>query len=358
MTEPRTATLFSADSHVIESLALWDGLLPESFWGSTLPGRYPTGDSDPTARVPAMELDGVVGEILYPTFGLPLFGIEDAGLQEACCHRYNQWLADHCAAVPTRLFGIGMIPTYDMDAAVRELQFCADQGMRGGLVWLTPHPDIPFWSDHYEPFWSACQDLGLPVSLHTLTGFNYFRTAMTTGIPAATNVDGIPRRPSTASRFHIDVRQKLNCVVEALGDLMFSDVFERHPDLRLVLVEHEVAWLPFVIDQWDYYARNKLERYDPHLPNRTWPSDYMRTNVFATFFRDPLAGYLSEYGGTDNWMWSSDYPHPNSTWPHSRTTVETLLAGLPAENVEKLAWRNAASLYNLEHVLLVTDNAS
>jgi predicted TIM-barrel fold metal-dependent hydrolase len=344
--------LFSADSHVVESLSLWAGLLPVEYWSSRArndSGLHP-GGQDPQARVAEMETDGVSAEVLYPTHGLALYAIEDVDLQEECCHRYNEWIADYCAVAPDRLFAIGMIPCYRMDVALRELQYCIDRGMRGSMIWQTPHPDIPLSSLHYEPFWDASAARSMPVSLHILTGFNYSRALLTTATGSVPDSPPGPIGTANVSAFH-SVRQKLDCIVDALADLVFSGVFERHPSLRAVLVESEVSWLPFIVDQWDFYARGKLEHDDPQLEGRTWPSDYVRRNVAVTFFRDPLAGKLAGSWGCDSWMWSNDFPHSNSTWPNSRKVLARQLAGLSASQVERLVWQNAARLYGVERVL-------
>jgi predicted TIM-barrel fold metal-dependent hydrolase len=248
---------------------------------------------------------------------------------------------------PDRLFGIGMIPTYRIDAALRELEFCSARGMPGCMIWQTPHPDLPFSGDHYEPFWSAARERGMPVSLHIITGFNYSRALMTTSVKASEPVV-TPSAGMGNPGVYYAVRQKLDCVIDALSDIVFSGVFERHPDLRLVLVENEVGWLPFMLDQWDYYARGKREADDPEVPPRdAWPSDLVGRNVFVTFFRDTTVRKVDGWGLT-NWMWSNDYPHPNSTWPHSRDVVARLLDGLSADAVRNLVWQNAARLYGLD----------
>ena len=342
--------LFSSDSHVMEPVEIWDGLLTPSFWKITRDELAPhPGGSDPHARIDAMSVDGVCGEVLYPTYGLTLFAIDDPKLQQACFRRYNEWLAEYCSAAPERLFGIGMIPTWDISVAIEELQFCADRGMRGCIVWQTPPPDLSFATGHYDPLWSAAQELGMPVSLHILTGFNYSRT-MLLSEPGDVPLDEEGSRAANLSMFQ-HVRRKLDCVVDSLADLLFSGVFERFPDLRIVLVENEVGWLPFIVDQWDYYARDKREPDDPSLEKKLWPSDLVRRNVFVTYFRDPLAGSLAENWGVDNWMWSNDFPHPNSTWPHSRATVASQLQGLSEDTIERMTWKTAAGLYGIEDLV-------
>ena len=130
---------------------------------------------DPMTRLTDMLTDGVVAEVLYPSLGLKLFSLEDAALQEACCRLYNQWLVEYCSPDPSRLLGVGLIPTYDIPRALEEVEFCRRGRFRGLQVWQTPHPDLPFTSQHYDPLWRAAEQAGLPVSMHILTGFNYSR---------------------------------------------------------------------------------------------------------------------------------------------------------------------------------------
>src|SRR5262249_26002617 len=192
--------------------------------------------------------DHVAAEVLYPTLGLALFAIEDPDLQAATFHRYNEWLAEYCGAAPDRLFGIGMIPTYDIDVALAELETCVALGMRGGLIWQAPHPDLPFSSDHYERLWAAAEAHAMPLSMHTLTGFNYAREIIL-GTPPVR--DTTPRTP--ASWVIRNVQRKLESTTNNLAEVIFSGVFERYPGLRLVIVENEVGWLPFYANQWDYF---------------------------------------------------------------------------------------------------------
>jgi predicted TIM-barrel fold metal-dependent hydrolase len=78
------------------------------------------------------------------------------------------------------------------------------------------------------------------------------------------------------------------------------------------------------------------------------PSEVFSRHVFATFFRDKVGGHSFEWWGNDNCMWSTDYPHGNSTWPHSREIMERNLARLSPEQKYKLVCGNVTKLYNIE----------
>jgi uncharacterized protein len=279
-----------------------------------------------------MAQDGVNREVLYPTLGLALFGLDDIETHEQACRAYNDWLIDYCAVDPDALLGVAMIPSYNADVAINEIERCSNLGLRGVLLWQTPHPDLPFSSHHYDPVWEAASARSMPVSLHILTGFDYSRAQMRA-----------EARPTPMEIIHGAVNGKLASVTNALFDLIFSGVFDRFAQLQVVLVENEVGWLPFVIDQYDYYV-NRFRGTWP-IDIEQAPSCYFAEHVSATFFRDPWAGRLMEWWGHSNLLWSNDYPHPNSTWPDSRQAVARMLGGLPPDVIERVIRGNAERLY-------------
>ncbi len=122
-----------------------------------------------------METDGVSAEVLYPTYLLPHFAMDDGKLQAVSFRAYNDWLIEYCRTSPKRLLGIAAISVYDIDEAVKELERAAKAGVKGSIIWQAPHPDLPLHSEHYNKFWQASQALNLPVHLHILTGHGYHK---------------------------------------------------------------------------------------------------------------------------------------------------------------------------------------
>src|SRR5688572_15459934 len=133
--------LISADSHVSEDGEMWKNLLPAKFKDAApvFPSRRErTGDSrfaektggyDPNERLKVMATDGVSAEVLYPTLGLRLFGLDDVDLQEACFRVYNDWLLEYCSVALDRLLGVSCISAYDPDKAVAEMERTRKAGM-------------------------------------------------------------------------------------------------------------------------------------------------------------------------------------------------------------------------------------
>ncbi|HWP56867.1 MAG TPA: amidohydrolase family protein [Candidatus Acidoferrales bacterium] len=364
--------LISADSHVLELPDLWEkplaktfgeraprvyydekreswmfgsaAVLPQAVGGLFMAGHKPEelaevrkagfaaarqGGWDPVKRIQDMEIDGVSAEVLYPSMGLGLFCIEDAALQEACFRVYNDWLIDYCRGAPDRLVGIALISVYEIDHAVRELERCKKQGLCGAMIWQVPHPRLPFTADHYERFWAAAEDLDMPVHLHILTGFGASMHRQT--------LPGIER-----CRRGVNQTEEIS---NALFDMIFSGVLERFPRLNVVSVENEIGWMPFWIGQCDKaFARHRSA---VALPIHRRPSEYFERQVYATFFNDDVGGRLLAWWGAERCMWSNDYPHQNSTWPHSRDVIARDLGHLPADKREKLVRGNVARLYRL-----------
>ncbi len=302
--------------------------LPKFFQSSTYKDGRP-GGWDPAERLKDMDLDGVQADVIYTTLGFRQFWFTDAALQRACFRVYNDWLADYCAHAPQRLVGLALISLHDIDEAIKELRRCADRGLKGALIWASPPEDRPYSAPLYDPFWAAAQDLGMPISLHSITGA------------------GAESRLAIKQPLDRYVRSTVlsHEVQRTLVVLICSGVLERFPDLKLVSAENEVGWLPFFLQKLDQ-AREEYQYLYP-VPLKLKPSEYFRRQIFATFIDDPVGVASREFVGVENIMWSSDYPHTVSTWPHSREVVERDFKGVPDDEKRLIVRENVARLYGL-----------
>jgi predicted TIM-barrel fold metal-dependent hydrolase len=135
----------------------------------------------------------------------------------------------------------------------------------------------------------------------------------------------------------------------ALADLVFTGVFERYPGLRVGSVEHELAWIPYFLAQMDYTYTDRPPRGDWHrFPAGVLPSDYFRTNCFASFQEDAVGIRERDVIGVETLMWGSDYPHTESTFPRSQEILRKILADVSAEDARKIVSENAAALYHFD----------
>jgi predicted TIM-barrel fold metal-dependent hydrolase len=330
--------LVSVDSHVMEPDALWEQLSPAHYKSvrATLDvigfGEQPLkGAGDPHARLLDQDRDGVAAEVLFPNNGMAIFGIEDIGAQREAMKLYNDFLADFCKVAPNRFYGVPAIPVYDIDVAIAEMHRALDMGLTGIMVWQVPDPRLPFMSDHYDRLWAAAAEAGAPVHLHILTGHTYFRD---------------PSKRKGAEKIRGSVNQKTHDMINSLFDIIFSGAFDRHPKMRLVLAESECGWLPFILQQWDYYFerfRNKES-----FPIDRKPSEIFNEHVYCTWLEDYSGSRQFTWWGQNNLMWSNDYPHPNMTFPYSRENIIRHIGNLPRDLQLKLVRDNALRLYGFK----------
>ena len=93
------------------------------------------------------------------------------------------------------------------------------------------------------------------------------------------------------------------------------------------------------------HAYEKLTPPTERLP--IMPSEYIKRQIFATFLEDPVAPVAIKLFGEDNYLWGSDFPHTDSTWPKSREVIAKDFAGVPDAVARKITFDNAARLYGL-----------
>jgi predicted TIM-barrel fold metal-dependent hydrolase len=328
----------SVDSHIQEPDAVWEQLPPrlyEKFQEETkrlrFKGEMPGGAMDPKLRLLDQDTDNVEVEILFPNNGMAIFGFEDIETQQASFQLYNDHIADFCKVDPKRLIGVPTISVYDTDAAIKEMHRAWDMGLVGIMVWQVPDPKLPFMSEHYEPIWAAAAEAGAPVHMHILTGHSYNRTQhLLVG----------------AEKLRGAVNQKTHDAVTTLFDMIFSGAFDRHPKLQVVLAESECGWLPFMLQQWDYYFERIGKR--EKLPISRKPSEIFEEQVFCTWLEDFSGTRHFNWWGQNNLMWSNDYPHANMTFPYSRENVVHHIGNLPKDIQNKLIRDNAIRLYKLD----------
>jgi len=370
--------LISSDSHIVEPPDLWtarieqrfreraprvqresdgdwwyiDGKRSMSFLGVQTGDRFEKDASEliivakfdqvrPAAHDPhkfvAENLeDGVVGSVLYPSEGLLAYGIPDSELCSAVMTAYNDFIAEFCAAEARHLKGIALVNVDDPRQAVRELERCRKLGLVGAMISVLPLADRPYDLPVYEPLWSAAVDLGMPLAMHVATG------------RSAPSVDakqqGVTR--VSPSAFYLQD----HFVRKSLGEMIFSGVFERHPELRVGSVEHEVAWIPFFLSQMDYTYTDRPVRGDWHRfaePERL-PSHFFRENCFVSFQEDAHGIRMRDVVGVETLMWGSDYPHTESTFPRSREILDEILAGVSEPERERIVRENARVLFGFD----------
>src|SRR5262245_54948082 len=295
------------------------------------------GAWDPDRRVEHMRRDGVDAEVLYPNYAMRLFAIADLDLQWHACVAYNDWLADFCAAHPAELLGIAVIPTADVDQALAEARRAKHRGMVGVLLPQDTPDGSRYSHPRWDPLWAALAEIALPVSLHIIASghanANWAR-------------DETGEENAGVAYAVLPVR-----MARAFGTFILEGVFDRHPGLRLVSAENELSWAARFLRrlEWGYHRQTMAG--DPMIICKRLPSDYWRENCAMTFIDDGDGIRLRESIGVERIMWSSDFPHLDSSWPESRRFLDQQLVGVPGDERHRIVAENCIRLYGLQERL-------
>jgi predicted TIM-barrel fold metal-dependent hydrolase len=291
-----------------------------------LEGRYadvPASGWDPTSRLADMQKDGIWGEVLYPTIAMRFFTIEDIEFANACIRAYNTWASDFCKSDPARFKAIAMVYLDDIGAGIDELERCRDLGLPGAMIAVFPDGAEPYHHERYDPFWAAAERLRMPISLHTAT-------------ERRVNHDPTP----------VDSFLHYTLVQRTLIGMIYAGTFDRFPGLQIVSVENDAGWAGNIIERMDYVdVKGRFRNLHTGHLNDEAPSVYWHRNISYTFMRDRTAILAREIIGVDRLMWSSDFPHGDSTWPESQAVIDEQMSDIPLDEARLILRENAARLY-------------
>ena len=305
-----------------------------------------TGAWDHDQRIKVLDGDGIVGEIIYPDgiteMNMPPFGAglslptEDIvpELQWAGARAHNRWLAEFCEMAPERRAGVAIVPLlWDVEEACREVRWAREKGLAGVLI-----PNM--WGKHdayhhpkYAPFWSVCQDLRMVVNFHS-------GAAPMRDYGEGTGMMGIY------------ISEVAWWSARPLTFMIWGGVFERFPDLQVIVTEATSVWVPEFLALLDFrYADTpysaKLGDYTSHLALK--PSEYFARNVSVGTSCMPRREAELRYEiGVDRIAWGSDYPHPEGTWPHTREQMRKTFMDVPEDELAAMLGGNAARVFGFD----------
>jgi predicted TIM-barrel fold metal-dependent hydrolase len=382
--------IISADVHITEPPDIWKNHLPEKYqehapklvkdheggdaWlyaGSsnpdpigltTTPGKkfedfrwhgvsYDDPDVRPgcfngKARLEDMDIDGIDAEVIFPpqrTIGHWL-GNADDELVHAGVDAYNEFAFDEFAVDPKRQIPMYQLPSTGVDSAVKYLEKAQKKGAKGVVIGCWPSGKETL-SDEDDKFWAALSESGLPLTIHiNVIGRE---TRMKAQVAGSTATQGVKKGAPNANQRAIGGMAGVFAMVPpTLGNMIFQGVFDRFPDLKVILIETGVGWIPHFLEQLD----------DRYWRNRGWgeinikepPSYYWYKNFAATFIMDVIGLQIRHAVGVDNMMWSTDYPHHGCDWPYSRKVINETFVGIGPSEREKILAGNAVRLWNLD----------
>lgn len=371
-------TFISVDEHVQETPELWTQRLSRAKWGERIPhvaknssgqerwlidGRefslhgvadcgavmaersinpirwsdVPPSVYDPKERLTAMDAAGIEHAVLYPTVagvGGQNFGrIEEPELELACVQAYNDWLIEEWASVSPRLVPQCLVPLSPVDSTVKEIRRCVAKGHRGVIYPSNPMElrELPHINDAvYDPVWAVCQELGVPICFHAGAAAKIQIPAYEGYSPTlAAAVESITRPASSVS---------------VLVNLLISRILMRFPNLKVVLGESGLGWGAYLLEYTDFQATGD------QLPQNGYdlmPSELFKRQCYLVGWYDRASLRVRDYIGTENILWSSQFPQATSTWPNTQAALEKSFAGVSEGDRDKILWGNAAKLYKI-----------
>ena len=286
------------------------------------------GYREPAARLAAMDRDGVRAEVLYSELSaFRAFGLVK-GDWKPISRAFTDYLADFAALDPDRLAVSYQVPLIDIPYAVTEVERLAALGARS--VHLPNFPSEVGLPDYheplYDPLWSILEETGISVSHHLGNRnwlYDIFRRDPTPQAAVFTSMPAL-------------------ALSEVIAWWLLTGTLERHPRLKIVFVEPSLYWVPGFLAQLD----RKAKVYDlPGVAEK--PSDVFRRNMSLTFMDDEVGLQLRHMIGVENILWSTDFPHPATTWPNSQAAVARQFAGIPDAERDLICSGNATRVYGL-----------
>jgi predicted TIM-barrel fold metal-dependent hydrolase len=292
--------------------------------------RMSKGGYDPQVRLADMDGESVEAMVMYPTTGLFFFGVDSLELTIALCRAFNNWAHDFCSVDPKRLISPAIVPQMDVHTSIAELRRgVTELGLKGAFLRPNPIGGRTFDHPDWEPFWTLLEELDVPLVMHE---------GATQDVPQIAN-----------ARYENFVYRHLTChpfeQQMALMSLIGSGVLDRHPNLRVVIVEAGCGWAPYWIERLDHHA----EQWGYALPARLSlkPSEYFKRQCFVS--ADGEEKMLPEFIsclGDDNLLFSTDYPHPDH--PFKGVVAEIAdRADLSETSKRKILGENAIRAFKL-----------
>ena len=289
----------------------------------------------PAARMDDMDINGVEAQLVFPNYprfcGQIFLRGKDRELALLCVQAYNDWMVDEwCGSSGGRLIPLCLVPLWDPALAAAEVRRNAARGVRA-----VAFSEIPAYlglasihSGQWDPFFQACEETKTVVCMHIGSG---------TKVPI-TSVDA----PDAVGATII-----FGNSVASLTDFLYSGVLHRFPGLKLMYAEAQIGWVPYLLERIDdvWETHRGWSNSKANCPEL--PSTYYRRQVTSCFFKDPVGIALLDRVGVDNVVFETDYPHQDSTWPHTKRAAAEQFGHLSQQVINKIARNNAIDLLGL-----------
>jgi len=304
--------VIDADAHVTETEASLRKYLGDEYraraiwtnhsWDMSFGGTLGKNNENPAVQIADMDAEGIDIQVVFPSRGLSLNFEKQTKLAVDVARAYNDWLASFCSFNPRRLKGVALVALQDIPAAIKEARRAVEELGHVAIMMPTNVRDQDIGRPEFWPFYEEVERLNVPLALHG-------------GTRMAERMHG---RFETFISVHT-IAFPFECMAAVTG-LMFAGVPEVFSKLRFAALESGSGWAPYLIDRMDDEFEKRGAREAPLLKGK--PSEYVRRGQFYFSFElsEPMLPYVIERVGADKLLFSSDYPHWDTEWPHAVRT--------------------------------------
>lgn len=287
--------------------------------------------NQPEARMRQLESDGIHRELAFPNALLGLMGWPDKAVRDLCFRIYNEHIADLQERSGGRFYGVGIINWWDADGCRKTLAEMQQLGLT--TFWMPLKPGagddgkpLDYNSPAMYPVWEAIEESGLPVSHHIGEA------------PLAS--------PCRDNGLLVGMVHNVAPFREMFGRYVFGGILDRHPGLRVGWFEGGINWIPAAIQDAEHlYA--SLQHMASH-PIEHDVAHYWNTHMYASFMVDPLGLEMIDRIGVDRVMWSADYPHNESTFGYSESSLASVVDAVGPEAAVDIVSSNVMTFLGLE----------
>jgi len=312
--------------------------LPKNEWAmdpTTLAEMRP-GAYDWDARVRDMNANGLLTQMEFPTFAgfaaSHLAKLPDRNLVNLAIKAYNDYyVGDICNAYPGRFIPMGVVPTFDIDEAAKEVLRLSKMGCRSITLPETPYgvglPD--YASGYWDPMLKVMVDTNMVASFHIGGGFGLLKR------PESARIDDMIVLTSTVSMISVT-------------DIILGGVIKKFPDLKIAMSEGGVGWVSFLMDRLERHMENQLWTGLDCLPAGMGPTDVWKKNFMACYITEPSGLDSRHRIGVETIAWECDYPHSDSTLPYSPEKLmgEFIDANCTDEEIDMITHQNVARFFD------------
>jgi predicted TIM-barrel fold metal-dependent hydrolase len=289
----------------------------------------------PKDRLADMDINGIEAQMCFPNYprfcGQLFLRGQNKELALLCVKAYNDWMVEEWANDSGgRLIPLCLIPLWDPELAAEEVRRNAGRGVRAVCFSELPTflglPSI--YSGHWDPLFAACDETNTVLACHIGSGTKTPQTS--------------PDAPDAAAATII-----FGNSVGSMSDFLYSGVFHRYPNLKLLYAEAQIGWIPYLLERIDDVWETHRGWSHSQLYTKEKPSSVYWDHIYSTFFKDSVGVRMLEMVGEDNVIFESDYPHQDGTWPYTRHEAAKQFGHLEQAVIEKLARGNAIRLLDL-----------